>query len=707
MSVLQEKKNCWKIASVKRGGFLIDAEAYFQNLYEALLQAKENIFILGWDLDTRTKLIPKQITPGIPHEFAKLLNYLLNKEKNLQIHLLIWNHYSILAFERELFIRFKLGWKNKNRLHFHLDSEYPLGATHHQKIVTIDDQIGFCGGIDITSERWDTSSHRKYNRLRKNHVGTEYEPQHDLQMMIEGEAANHLAELCRTRWERATNIKVAQKPYTEKNHRFDDLKWDFGEAKVAISRTEPAFKKQKEIREIEQLFLDLIKNTRHHLYIENQYFTSQTILNASQKSLSQKQGPEITLILPKSSAYWVENQTMGALQSIAIKKLRDSDRFHRLGIFCPVFNDDKSRIKVHSKIMICDDRYVRIGSANMSNRSLGLDTECDLTLDGSQKTEVKKSIRQLKMRLIAEHLNANPETVKNTPEKTWNEFIKNHPKNRRHLEEMGVNEAKETMLTQLEITDLKSPLEIDQIIDRFESDLGRNHLRFLQSIPFLFGTALGLLLLLLAVWNVIPFFEASELKDFFLRYENQKMQPMWVLFIFTVGGLLFVPVNILILATASLFSFVPAFLIAILGSLLNASVSYAVGNFLGKKTIQKFFFHRVNRLAKRMEQKGVFPIVIIRLLPIAPYSIVNFIAGAFKISFKNYLLGTCIGMMPGTIFLILFQRSLLDMIRSPSGWNIALFSSVTLCIIIMLYFLRNRLRFPKEEIWTNQKKRVQ
>src|SRR5690606_3677972 len=280
MSILREKKNCWKIASAKRGGFLVDCAAYFRNLYEAMLQAEESIFILGWDIDTRIKLIPHSPDPHIPNEFGAFLNYLIQQKKNLKIYILMSDYYSILAFERELFDKIKLGWMGSKRIQFHLDSEFPLGASHHQKIVVIDDQVAFCGGIDISSERWDTPSHRKRNKLRKNHVGMEYEPQHDLQMMVEGKAAYWLGKLARTRWTRATGKDIPFNAFQEKNHRFEKLEWNFGPSQVGISRTEPSYKNHREVREVEHLFLDLIKTTRHHLYLENQYFTSKVIFQA-------------------------------------------------------------------------------------------------------------------------------------------------------------------------------------------------------------------------------------------------------------------------------------------------------------------------------------------------------------------------------------------------------------------------------------------
>jgi uncharacterized membrane protein YdjX (TVP38/TMEM64 family) len=232
------------------------------------------------------------------------------------------------------------------------------------------------------------------------------------------------------------------------------------------------------------------------------------------------------------------------------------------------------------------------------------------------------------------------------------------------------------------------------VLDDFGTKLQQKKKRFFQSIPFLIGTLLGGLLLLAAIWHYLPFPEGSEVKDLFLKFENQRIQPLWILSIYGIAGLMFIPVNILILATASIYGGLQAFIYATLGSIFNAALSYWVGYFLGKRTIQKIFSEQVRGLAHKMEEKGILPIIIIRLLPIAPYTMVNFIAGAFKISFKNYLLGTFLGMIPGTLFLIVFQRSFIDMIVAPTYGNVFFFALISLLVVLALFTFRRRIGFP-------------
>src|SRR5690606_34502287 len=105
---------------------------------------------------------------------------------------------------RELLPTLRFGWNGNGRIHFALDSAHPPGASHHQKLVVIDDQVAFLGGLDLTVHRWDTPEHRDGDPRRVLPDGTPYPPFHDIQVAVEGDAAAAIGELVRARWQRAT-----------------------------------------------------------------------------------------------------------------------------------------------------------------------------------------------------------------------------------------------------------------------------------------------------------------------------------------------------------------------------------------------------------------------------------------------------------------------------------------------------------------------
>ena len=90
--------------------------------------------------------------------------------------------------------------------------------------------------------------------------------------------------------------------------------------------------------------------------------------------------------------------------------LEKADTHGRLRVYTPVTKGGED-IYVHSKITIVDDAMIRVGSANINNRSMGLDSECDLLVDGTARPEVRETIGSLRTDLIAEHLGLEPDEV--------------------------------------------------------------------------------------------------------------------------------------------------------------------------------------------------------------------------------------------------------------------------------------------------------
>jgi phosphatidylserine/phosphatidylglycerophosphate/cardiolipin synthase-like enzyme len=146
------------------------------------------------------------------------------------------------------------------------------------------------------------------------------------------------------------------------------------------------------VREVEALYLDTIASAQRFIYIENQYLSSFSVGKAFAASLEKKDGPEIVIVLPVSSG-WLEETTMGVFRARLLAHLRKADAHGRLRIYYPdVAELDGKGLNVHSKVMIADGTFVRVGSSNLSNRSMGVDTECDIALNWRRKDR-KRNLR--------------------------------------------------------------------------------------------------------------------------------------------------------------------------------------------------------------------------------------------------------------------------------------------------------------------------
>ncbi len=390
---------------------IIDACYYYRIVRQAMLEAKHRILIIGWDFDPRIIL-------DRTHSDQSLGDFLLELARtkpNVPIKILSWRVGALkLAFRgRALLWLARLAWTKAIR--FVMDGAHPPGCSHHQKIVVIDDSFAICGGIDMTGDRWDRSAHAddEPGRVRPN--GQAYGPWHDATMACDGPLATALAELARIRWNHATGEDL---PAIEDGEPLwpDELRPQFEGSRFAIARTAAAYSEWESIKEIEALTLDLIARARRFIYAENQYFTSPRIAAAIMRRMEEPDPPEIVLVNPIRADGWLEQVAMDATRLRLIQIIGTADPGNRFRIFTPKTEGGQD-IYVHAKLMIVDDQVLKIGSANMNNRSLGLDSECDLCLDAATDSE-REAMAALRTRLMAEHTNSSEEQVRDAFKRT-------------------------------------------------------------------------------------------------------------------------------------------------------------------------------------------------------------------------------------------------------------------------------------------------
>ena len=390
-------RNCWRTAAASRVAVLIDAAAYFDAIVAAVARAQRSVLILSWDVDSRTTLAGGCSS----RRLGEVLHAALERKPRLDVHVLNWDFALLYVLERELFAAYRPDWYAHPRLHFRTDGTHPFGACHHQKVVVVDDAVAFSGGLDICSRRWDTPSHDPDDPRRVDLAGAPYPPFHDVQIAVDGEAARALGDLARERWRLATGETLA--PPAVRGDPWPGLVApDFTDVEVAIARTIPASNGTPAVREVETLFGDAIRDARRWIYAENQYLTWPGLADALLERLAEIDGPEVVLVVPREGCGWLEEQTMSMRRARVVERLRAGDRHGRLRILAPVVAGDVA-VNVHSKVMIVDDTFLRIGSANLSSRSMAVDTECDVAVAGTDE-DVRTGIGAVRDRLLADHL---------------------------------------------------------------------------------------------------------------------------------------------------------------------------------------------------------------------------------------------------------------------------------------------------------------
>jgi phosphatidylserine/phosphatidylglycerophosphate/cardiolipin synthase-like enzyme len=403
--IIRPGRNAWRVAKADRLSVLVDGEAYFRTLEAVLQQARNEIWIVGWDFNPDIPVRPGE--PQSPTLGAFLLR-LVEERPDLTIRVLVWAMGPIYSGKSLKMFR-KRRWSSHPRIRLAFDSRHPIRGSHHQKFVVVDDRVAFVGGIDLTAKRWDTSDHTVDDPRRTMPSGERYEPVHDMQMAMDGEAARLAGEIARRRWLQATDETVPACA-GQSAASLDDLPADMTNTSIAFARTEPAIRGRPAAREAMNLTLAALSAARRHIYIESQYFASKRICDLLCEKLADPAGPEVVVISTLSSHGTIERLVLGANRDRFIRRLSQCDKHGRLRAFYPVVpkpDGTEQEIIIHSKTIVVDDVFLRVGSSNLNQRSEGLDTELDVAVEARTDAE-RARIVALRDRFVAEHLDVEP-----------------------------------------------------------------------------------------------------------------------------------------------------------------------------------------------------------------------------------------------------------------------------------------------------------
>ena len=749
-ALLVEGDTCWRRVHAERAAVLIDAADFFGALRSSLLAAERSIFILGWELNSRTCLHgDSEPADGAPLELGQLLKWLMRRKKNLEVRILLWNHSVFYAVNRELFPRWIFGWRKSRRIDVELDSHLPLGASHHEKVIVVDDKVAYCGGIDLTLRRWDTREHRPVEPRRCDPKNKPYVPVHDVQMVVDGEAAEALAQRARERWKHATGNAVSAMP-----GRGDP--WpsgvapDFEHVRVGIIRTLPALDEHDEdVREVERSTVAAIGRAEKLVYIENQYITSKVAAEALLARLRANRALEVIILTSREHGGWLEAGAMGVGRQQFMALFDEPHLRRRIHFLYPFARgapgddeyeapnkteDGTFSIRVHAKVLIIDDTFLRIGSSNLNNRSMGFDTECDLGVEAST-AEHRGAVGRVRNRLIAEHWDAEPAAVGKAlaagppvlealgalaelrsaadadvgratgaqGQHRWRtrfavalRGVKREPAAvRRGVAPLVREEPVEGGVVQL----LGDPERI-VTAERFVQEVvgvqrGRPRLKWGLTLTAVVALALGAALLV----NYLPYEGAGFTERVSASIASLRASP-WrvplVLAAFVLGSVVSFPILVLIGATVIALGPLLGFVCAAVGSLLAASATFAIGRAIGRRPLRRWLGRRAQLLERQLEGRGIVTVALIRKVPIAPFTIVNMLIGASGLPFREFIAGTAIGMLPGIAIFALVGDLAVEVWRNPTPLNVTLIAAaVVLWIGVVLGLQRLMNRYAK------------
>jgi phosphatidylserine/phosphatidylglycerophosphate/cardiolipin synthase-like enzyme/uncharacterized membrane protein YdjX (TVP38/TMEM64 family) len=697
-------RNCRRVERADRIAVLIDGEAYFAAVRETMIRAQRRIILVGWDLHSRVELLRDQnaggADDGLPTALGDLLVALLECRPALHVHVLLWDWSPIYALEREPLFFGDGPWEAHERLHFIKDDAHPTAASQHQKLVGIDGRIAWCGGFDLSKWRWDTRRHAADEPRRHEPDGQRYPPFHDQQVLVDGAAAAALEREMLERWEHAGGAPLQPLAGSGDGDGHDPwppaLEPWLRDQPVAVARTLPEHRGRAQARESERLYLDMIASARALIYIENQYLTSRSVRDALCRVLGRDDPPRVVVILPRDTGKWLEQYTMDALRVRTLNELRNADVHRRLGVYYPeVPGLAEGCLMVHSKLMIVDDRALRIGSSNLSNRSMGLDSECDIAIQAGDDA-TRDAIRGLRRRLLAMYLWMDPDDVARAEEQAAREGGGLTEAIER-LRAQKAETAPETDNRLGAVTGETDPQWEDQMPDERLVDpdrpLSPELLTRVVAAPehhphVRHRVAIGLAIIavftgLATLWHFTPLGDLIH-PDSVIAAVRELAGSLWGPLValggFLVATITAVPVTLVILASALVFGPAVGAIIALTGSAMAAMAGYEIGRWLGRNEIEHLVGGRLDRVERRLSRRGALAIATVRVVPIAPFAILNLIAGATAWRRREFLVGSVIGMLPAIMLMAVIADWLLGYMERDDLRAIALVVGIGLII---------------------------
>ena len=335
---------------------------------------------------------------------------------------------------------------------------------------------------------------------------------------------------------------------------------------------------------------------------------------------------------------------------------------------------------VHAKVMIVDDSFLRVGSSNLSNRSMGLDSECDLAIE-ARNEEQRRAIRQIRDRLLAEHLGVAQTRLAQALERHGSLFeaLDSLAGSGRSLQPIKDADDPDGPLAETiaGVADLERPVEATSYLgDLFGGQPAGRALGGMGALLLIGLALLGLALVLHLSQASLPIV---------VKPLDGLMAGPWALLalsgLFAAGTLLAVPVSVLMTLTAMVLEPWQALVCSAAGSMAGAAAGHRLGRLAGREALRQFVGRSFNRTRRALGSKTVASVMAVRLGPLAPFILVNLVAGASQVRLRDHLGGTALGLVPSILLLTALGHELASAMADPSFGN-----TLRLSLIVCLWF---------------------
>jgi uncharacterized membrane protein YdjX (TVP38/TMEM64 family) len=421
----------------------------------------------------------------------------------------------------------------------------------------------------------------------------------------------------------------------------------------------------------------MVAAATRHIYAETQYLSSRAIAQALAARLREPAGPEVVLVTHRVQQGWLEQASMGVLRRRLHRRLQEADLQDRFRLYCvDVPGLGEHCLNVHSKVLIVDDALLTVGSANLNNRSMGFDTECNLVIEAGADKRLCAAIAGIRNTLLAEHLGATPAEIAGQVDTSGSliRAIEARGGGDRTLQRASLDprpELEDIGLDQ-QLFDPERVVAPDELVAQFVPHEAKRPTKFGW---WLIAGAVLALSALAAAWRWTPLHEwisFAALVPIAEEFKQAAWAPFAVVGAYVLGGAVVFPVTVLIAVTGAVFGPLLGGIYAMTGAFASAAATYWIGRLIGRETVRRLAGPRLNRLTRQLARRGLVAMSLVRVVPLAPFTIVNMVAGASQIGFRDFMLGTVIGMTPGIAITVLFVDRITAAFSEPGpatfGW---------------------------------------
>lgn len=319
---------------------------------------------------------------------------------------------------------------------------------------------------------------------------------------------------------------------------------------------------------------------------------------------------------------------------------------------------------------------------------MGLDTECDVSIESHPEDErITTAIAGFRNRLLAEHLGVSREKIAAAMVDHGSviDAIESQRQDDAYRSMMPLEEIlpkyKDTVLTDSQLVDPEQPVNPDSLLYHYipEEESG-----FAGKRIAVWMISLLALLLVAAAWRFTPLGDWLDIDNITqsLSYLREKpFSSLYLIIGFVLAGLIMVPITLLIIATIVVFGPLLGSGYALLGILICSLIAYAIGTLMGRDILNGLAGGRISRISHRLASKGILTIVFARIVPVAPFTIINLVAGASHIRLRDFVIGTILGIIPGITAIALLTDRIKATLQSPDLFTIMLLIVVATVIV--------------------------